>query len=143
MPKPGSPRPTIRKSVRQLSRLLEQPSASRKAQWYDDMGERLEWLEIALQGKETQSTQSESLEEITRAHPRLISLCDGFHREGRRLLRQTALVVRLSLRSYDGNKAPFEELDAATASLIDAVERFLAMEGELAGEAAQDIGGEG
>jgi hypothetical protein len=47
------------------------------------------------------------------------------------------------MRSYDASKAPFPELRTATVSLIDAVERYLAMEGELTGEAAQDLGGEG
>jgi hypothetical protein len=70
-------------------------------------------------------------------------MCAEFQRDGRRLLRQAALVVRLSARSYDAGKAPFPELRTATVSLIDAVERYLVMEGELTGEAAQDLGGEG
>ena len=53
------------------------------------------------------------------------------------------MVVRLSARSYDASNAPFPELRTATISLRDAVQRYLVMEGELAREAAQDLGGEG
>ena len=57
--------------------------------------------------------------------------------------RQAALVVRLSARSYDPDEAPPPELRNAIASLVDAVEKYLLLEADLAGEAAQDLGGEG
>jgi hypothetical protein len=135
--------PSIRNTVNQLRRLLDQQATGKEVQWYDSMNDQLERLEMALGDRGSEQTQSQFLKEITRAHPRLVAICDEFQLDGRRMLRQAALVVRLSVRSYDADNAPFTDLRAATVSLIDAVERYLAMEAELTGEAAQDLGGEG
>jgi hypothetical protein len=143
MPESQSSNPSIRESLDQLVRLLDEPWTDQGDGWYDVLNENIERLELALCEGESEPNRSASLAEISRAHPRLISICNEFQRDGRKLLRQAALVVRLSMRSYDASKAPFPELRAATASLIDAVERFQAMEGELNGEAARDLGGEG
>jgi hypothetical protein len=138
MPEFRSSSPAIRQTLNQLRLLLDQQTTGNEVQWYGSMNDQLERLEMALDEGGSEQTQSEHLKEITRAHPRLISLCDG-----RRLLRQATLVVRLSVRSYDGDKTPFTDLRAATVSLINAVEHYLEMEAELTGEAAQDLGGEG
>jgi len=135
--------PSLRHCLIQLKQLVEEPSTGRETQWYENMSDQLEQLELALGDGGSKPSRSESVKEITRTHPRLISLCGEFQRDGRRLLRHSALVVRLSLRSYDADKAPFIDLHAATVSLIDAVEEYLAMEAELTGEASQDLGGEG
>jgi hypothetical protein len=135
--------PPIRESLNQLARLLDEPWTGQGDEWCDVLNDNLERLEKALGDGESEPNRSESLAEISRAHPRLVSICEEFQHDGRTLLRQAALVVRLSMRSYDASKAPFPELRTATVSLIDAVERYLAMEGELTGEAAQDLGGEG
>jgi hypothetical protein len=143
MPESRSSSPAIRQTLNQLRLLLDQQTTGKEVQWYESMNDQLERLEMALDEGASEQTQSEHLKEIARAHPRLISLCDEFQRHGRRLLRQAALVVRLSVRSYDGDKTPFTDLRAATVSLINAVEQYLVMEGELTGEAAQDLGGQG
>ena len=129
-----SSNPSIRETLSQLRQLLDQHATDKDAQWYDSVNEQLERLELALGDEGHGQARSKPLKELTRKHPR---------RDGRKLLRQSALVVRLAARGYDAGKAPFPELRTATLSLIDGVERYLAMEAELTGEAAQDLGGEG
>lgn len=133
----------IRESLVHLAGLLDERGRDQDAQWYDALGNRLEELERALGDGASEPGRSESLSEIRRAHPRLISLCGEFQRGGRRLLRQAALVVRLSARNFDVGRAPHTELHTATESLIDAVNRHLALEAELNAEAGRDLGGEG
>jgi hypothetical protein len=134
---------SIRESLACLARLLEEPEVDRDLRWYDALGDQLAELEEALGEGEAEPNRSDSLEEIRGAHPRLISMCGDFQRSGRKLLRQAALVVRLSARGYDRGKEPHSELHAATESLTDAVKRHLALETELTVEAGQDLGGEG
>ena len=148
--KSGSSSLSIRDALAQLAQLLDEPWTDqgdqlRDARDQDDHREGLllEQLELALGDGESAPLRSESLKETRKSHPRLISMCSDFERDGRKLLRQAALVVRLSARSYDPDEAPPPELRNAIASLVDAVEKYLLLEADLAGEAAQDLGGEG
>jgi hypothetical protein len=134
---------SIRESLARLARLLEEPEVDRDLRWYGALGDQLAELEQALGEGEAEPNRSDSLKEIRRTHPRLISICGEFQRSGRKLLRQAALVVRLSARSYDTGKEPHTELHSATESLMDAVKRHLELETELTVEAGQDLGGEG
>ena len=138
-----SPAQSIRESLAKLTRLLGEPELGRDAGWYDALSDRLTDLEQALGEGGAEPNRSDSLREIRRAHPRLISICTEFQRDGRRLLRHAALVVRLSARTYDPGKQPHSELHAATESLIDAVNQHLELETELTVEVGRDLGGEG
>ena len=140
-PKPSSP--SIRDALGHLVRLLDEPWIDRGDQLRDALHLGLEQLELALGDGETDLLRSESLEETRKSHPRLISMCSDFERDGRRLLRQAALVVRLSARNYDPDEDPPLDLRNAIVSLVDAVEGYLLLEADLAGEGVQDLGGEG
>jgi len=135
--------PTLRDCLLNLSRLLDEPGVDRDAQWYEALNNRLGELEQALGDSGAGPERSASLTEIRRSHPRLISRCAEFQRDGRELLRRATLIVRLSARNYDAGKAPYTELRAATESLIDAAEKYLEMEADLNEEVGRDIGGEG
>ena len=134
---------TIRESLAELARLLDEAESGRDVGWYAALADGLAELEQALGDGEAEPERSDSLREIRRAHPRLIALCGEFQQGARRLLRQTALVVRLSARSYQTDKEPHPELHTATESLIHAVKRHLDLETELTVEAGHDLGGEG
>jgi hypothetical protein len=139
----ASSRSSIRESRDQLSRLLDEPWTHPANQLLDAIDLRLEQLEQALGDRIAEERVSESLGETSRTHPRLISLCNEFGRDGRNLLRHATLVIRLSARHYESGDAGLLKLREAIASLIEAVEQYLQLQEQLAGEAAQEIGGEG
>ena len=139
----ASSSPSIRESQDQLSRLLDEPWTQPGNQLLDAIDLRLEQLEEALGEKIAEERISGSLGDTSRTHPRLISLCNEFDRDGRNLLRHAALVIRLSARHYEASDAGLQKLREAIASLTEAVAQYLQLQEKLAGEAAQEIGGEG
>jgi hypothetical protein len=136
-------RPSIRESLDQLLKLLDEPWTRPGNQLLDAIDLRLEQLEQALDDKIGEERLSESLGDTRRTHPRLIALCNEFDRDGRNLLRHAALVIRLSARHCEASDDGLPKLREAVASLIEAVEQYLQLQEKLAGEAAQEIGGEG
>lgn len=133
----------IRESLDHLVELLEESCTGCERQWIGRMNQHLDRVEQALSTETAEPMASEFINETAQTHPRLISLCAKFHEDGRRLLRQAAVVVLLSVRSYETGTAPLRELRKATALLIDAVKRHQNLESELIGEAGRDIGGQG
>jgi hypothetical protein len=136
-------RPSIRESLDQLLRLLDEPWTRPGNQLLDAIDLRLEQLEQALGDKIGEERLSKSLRDTRRTHPRLIALCNEFDRDGRNLLRHAALVIRLSARYCEASDDGLRKLREAVASLIEAVDQYLQLQEKLAGEAAQEIGGEG
>jgi hypothetical protein len=136
-------KPPIREALDQLSKLLAEPWTRPGNQLLDAIDLHLEHLEQALGDKIAEEHLSKSLGETRRAHPRLISLCNEFDRDGRNLLRHAALVIRLSARNCEASDEGLPKLREAITSLVDAVEQYLQLQEKLAGEAAQEIGGEG
>jgi hypothetical protein len=137
------PNMCVRESLDLLAKLLGESYTDCEARWTAKMNQSLDRLEQALSAEALEPLTSEFFEEIAQAHPRLISLCANFHENGRRLLRQAAVVLLLSARRDKTGKPAVRELHKATALLIDAVKRHETLESELVGEAARDIGGEG
>lgn len=135
--------PSIRGSLDQLARLLDEPWTQPGDQLLDAIHTGLEQLEQSLDDVVAEQSQSESLGEIRRAHPRLISVYTGFDRDGRRLLRHAAMVIRLSARRDEADEDLLPKHREAILSLIEAVGQYLQLQEGLAGEAAQEIGGEG
>lgn len=133
----------VRESLIHLATLLGESYTGCEARWTARMNQSLDRLEQALSAEALEPMTSDFFKEIAQAHPRLISLCANFHENGRRLLRQAAVVLLLSARRDETGKPPVRELHKATALLIDAVKRHENLESELVGEAARDIGGEG
>jgi len=131
----------IRESLDHLAELLHESCTGCEPQWVGKLDQHLERLEQAL-GAEAYEPMA-FLKEIAQAHPRLISLCAKFHEDGKRLLRQTATVVLVSVRNHQTGTASLPELRKATALLIDAVKRYRNLQSVLIGEADRDIGGRG
>lgn len=133
----------IREPLDHLAELLRESCTGCEPQWVGKLNQHLERLEQALSAESPEPMASEFLKETAQAHPRLISLCAKFHEDGKRLLRQAAAVVLLSVRNYETGSALLPELRKATALLIDAVKRYQNLESQLTGEADRDIGGQG
>lgn len=134
---------SIGELLENLVKLLEEPYSGRESEWIGQMHRLLGWLEQALDTESSGPLQSEFFREISKAAPRLTSLCAKFHEDGRKLLRQAVAAVLLSIRNYETGTAPLGELGKTTALLVDAVRRHQRLESELLGEADQDIGGQG
>jgi hypothetical protein len=133
----------VRESLARLVALVEESPAGGEADWVERLNDSLEKLAQGLGDEASALVESEYLKKLSRAHPRLISMCAEFREDGRKLLLQAALVVRLSARGYESGTSSLPQLREATSSLIEAVRQYQHLESELSGEAGQDIGGEG
>lgn len=132
----------IRKAVNLLRQLLESPRAEGDdRQWVGKVKERLEELELAL--REDAPLKAQFLKETRRSHPRLTPICASFYEDGRNLLIQTTIVVRLSAEDHEKVAGSTTELRAATKSLVEAVEQYRHLASEISLEAGYDIGGQG
>jgi len=132
----------IRKALNLLKQLLDPPHAEGDdRQWVGRVKEGLEELEFAL--REDAPMKAQFLKETTRSHPRLTPICAAFYEDGRKLLIQTTVVVRLSAEDHEKVAGSTTELRAATESLVEAVEQYRHLASEISLEAGYDIGGQG
>ncbi len=132
----------IRKVLNRLDQLLEAWRAEQDdSQWIKRVNECLEELEQAL--GDDAPLKAQFLKETTRSYPRLTPICAAFYEDGRKLLIQATVVVRLSARSYEQTVGSTTVLRAATASLVEAVKQYRHLASEITVEAGHDIGGEG
>lgn len=121
----------LRELLNRLTRLLYEPWNAPVAVWYLSLDERIQALEELIDTESRPLPRAALLAGGDAERPHLPRSCAEFQRDGQRLLCSMADVVRLSISEHDVRQSPSPVLCAATSALIDAVESYLTLEGQL------------